>query len=72
MIPGMPDPEGFHNPPGTLYDAHFHGGGVRKRVTGRSLRGLRAPDVDWLWNFEQKRRATPDEIQKLCKGVSKR
>ena len=56
---------------GTLYDVHFKGGGVRKRVTGRSLRGLRAPDVDWLWNAEQKRRETPDEIQRLCKGASR-
>ena len=56
--------------PETLYDVHFKGGGVRKRVTGRSLRGLRAPEVDWLWAIEQKRRATPEELLKLCKGVS--
>jgi hypothetical protein len=54
--------------PDTLYDVHFKGGGVRMRVTGRSLRGLRAPKVDWLWNVEQKRRATPEELLKLCKG----
>jgi hypothetical protein len=54
--------------PETLYDVHFKSGGVRKRVTGRSLRGLRAPEVDWLWNVEQKRRAIPEELLKLCKG----
>ena len=54
------------------YNVMFKSGGVRKRVTGRSLRGLRAPEVDWLWCIEQKRRATPEELLKLCKGGSER
>jgi len=58
--------------PATVYDVHFKGGGVRKRVKGRSLRGLRAPKVDWLWNFDQKRRATPEELLNLCKGDQSR
>jgi hypothetical protein len=58
--------------PDSLYDVHFKSGGMRMRVTERSLRGLRAEEIDWLWFVEQKRRATPEEIQKLCKGVSKR
>jgi hypothetical protein len=62
----------YPDPPGTPhYTVMFKSGGVRKRVTERSLRGLRVAEVDWLWVVEQKRRATPDEIPKLCKGVSK-
>ena len=75
----VPNQIGGYNPrdgvpmtlPELLYNVIFKGGGVRKRVTGRSLRGLRASEVDWLWVIEQKRRATPEEILKLCKGVSK-
>ena len=63
----------YHNPPETPhYTVMFKSGGVRKRVTERSLRGLRASEVDWLWAVEQKRRATPEELLKVCKGVSKR
>jgi len=73
MMPDQPEPEGYRNPPETPhYTVIFKRGGVRKRVTGRSLRGLRAPEVDWLWNLEQKRCATPEELLKLCKGGSKR
>lgn len=70
---GKPAPEGHNNPPITPhYNVMFKGGGVRKRVTERSLRGLRTTEIDWLWVVEQKRRATPEEIPRLCKGVSKR
>ena len=55
--------------PEILYDVHFKGGGLRKLVTGRSLRGLKARKVDWLWNIERKLRATPEELLKLCNGV---
>ena len=72
MMPGEPKAEGYTVRPELLiYNVMFKSGGVRKRVTGRSLRGLRAPEVDWLWVVEQKRRATPEELLKLCKGVSK-
>lgn len=72
MMPGKADPAECNNPPETLhYNVMFKGGGVRKRVTGRSLRGLRASEVDWLWNIEQKRRAAPEELLKLCKGIPK-
>lgn len=53
----------YPDPPGTPhYTFMFKSGGVRKRVTERSLRGLRVAEVDWLWVVEQKRRATPDAL----------
>jgi hypothetical protein len=62
------DREGFYLPPGTpLYNIHFKGGGLHTRVTVRGFEGLRPENIDWVWIVVARRRASPDEICKLCK-----
>ena len=40
------------------------------RATQRDLCGRKHQDIDWIWIVEEKRRATPEEIKKLCtRGV---
>jgi hypothetical protein len=34
--------------------------------------GLEPQQIDWVWIVEEKHRATPDEVKKLCKAVPKR
>jgi len=41
-------------------------------VTVRGFEGLSPKDIEWVWIVEEKRRAAPDEIKKLCKTGSKR
>jgi hypothetical protein len=68
-----PDPDGYYCPPGTChYNIHFKGGVLRNRVTVRGFEGLPPANIEWVWIVEEKRRATPDEIRKLCKGSGKR
>jgi hypothetical protein len=43
---------------------------MRNRVTEHSLCGLRPADIDFVWIVEEQRRATPEEIRKLCKKKS--
>jgi hypothetical protein len=58
----------FYIPPGTpLYNVCFKGGALQGRMTVRGLEGLRAEQIDWVWMVDEKRRATPEEIRKLCK-----
>jgi hypothetical protein len=49
------------------YNVHFKNGRVENRVTTREIRGLRPVDVAWIWIVEFRRRATLEEIRKLCK-----
>lgn len=51
------------------YNVHFMSGSLENRVTKRAICGLRPMDIDWIWVVELRRRATPDEIRKLCKLV---
>ena len=58
----------YYRPRGApLYNVHFKDGSFTNRVTERALCGLRPVDISWVWDVEHRRRATPDEIQKLCK-----
>ena len=55
------------------YNVHFkNGSSLENRVTEHQICGLRPVDIDWVWILELRRRATPDEIQKLCKLSSDR
>ena len=57
-----------HEPRGTvLYNIHFKNGSLANRVTERALSGLRPVDIDWVWIVEERRRATREEVIKLCK-----
>jgi len=49
------------------YNVHFKDRSLANRVTKRALCGLRPVDIDWVWDVENRRRATPQEVQKLCK-----
>jgi hypothetical protein len=54
------------------YNVQFKTGLLANRVTERAMCDIRPADIDWLWIVEQKRRATPEEICKLCKLVHQR
>ena len=51
------------------YNVHFKSGSLQKRVLEREIRGLRPVDIDWIWIVELRRRATQEEILKMCKLV---
>ena len=52
---------------GTLsYNVHFKSGRIENRLLDREIRGLRPVDIDWVWIVERRRRATIDEIHRLC------
>ena len=58
---------------GTLrYNVHFKNGSTENRITEREIRGLRPVDIDWVWIVERRRRATPEEVSKLCEIGSNR
>jgi len=48
------------------YNIHFKNGNLENRVTEREIRGLRPIDIDWVWIVERRRRATPEEVSRLC------
>jgi|HubBroStandDraft_6_1064221.scaffolds.fasta_scaffold190516_3 hypothetical protein len=51
---------------------HFNiclvGGGVQTRLIARAFAILRPEQIEWVWIVEEKRRASADEIQLLCKA----
>jgi hypothetical protein len=51
------------------YNVCFKSGALLNRVTQRIICGLSPKDIDWIWNVEEERRATPEEIRTLCKPV---
>ena len=58
----------YFEPSGIVYyNVHFKNGSLENRVTGRAICGLRPVDIDWIWLVEERRRASPGEIKKLCK-----
>ena len=70
MPHGEIDNEGFYEPPGSEhYNIQLVGGGLLSRVTVRCFADLRPDMIEWVWMVEAKRRATPEEIQKLCAGT---
>jgi hypothetical protein len=48
------------------YNVHLSRGNSRNRVTERAISGLRPVNIDWIWIVELRRRATPEEVIKLC------
>jgi hypothetical protein len=63
----------FYQSPGTFhYNIQLKGGGLVNRVTMRGFEGLQSQQIDWVWIVEDQRRATPEEIRKLCKASPKR
>jgi hypothetical protein len=71
-MPRKLDQHTFYRSPGTpLYNVCFKGGALQARVTGRAFEGLRPEQIDWVWIVQEERRATPDEIRKLCKTPTK-
>ena len=62
----------YYEPRGTVhYNVHFKDGSLVNRVTERFLSSLYPVDIDWVWIVEERRRAAPDEIRKLCKPSPK-
>ena len=61
----------YYEPRGTVYNVHSKSGRLENRVTDRAISDLRAADIDWVWIVEGRRRATPEEIRRLCKGAPK-
>ena|ERR1035438_548994 len=71
-MPRKLDHDVFYRPPGTpLYNIFFKGGALQGRVTVRAFESLRPEQIDWVWMIDEKRRATQDEIRKLCKAPTK-
>jgi hypothetical protein len=67
-----PDKDEFYIPAGIpLYNVCFKGGALQGRRTVRGFEGLRPEQIEWVWIVDEKRRATPDEIRKLCKAPTK-
>jgi hypothetical protein len=57
----------MHSESGNLrYNVHFKNGSLEDRVTEREIRGLRPVDIDWVWIVERRRRATAEEVSRLC------
>ena len=57
----------YYEPRGTVhYNVHFKSGSLESRITERVIRGLRPVDIDWTWIVELRRRASQEEIRKLC------
>jgi hypothetical protein len=54
------------------YNVHFKNGNLENRIKERDIRGLRPVDIDWVWIVERRRRATPEEVNKLCEIGSNR
>ncbi len=54
------------------FNIQLNGGVLENRVTARGFEGLRPADIEWVLIVEEKRRATPDEIRKLCKNGQRR
>ena len=52
------------------YNLKYKSGALLNRVTARDICGIRPQDIEWIWIVEEKR-TPPEEIRKLCKGVSK-
>ncbi len=48
------------------YNVHLNRGNTRNCVTERAICGLRPANIDWIWIVELRRRATPEEVIKLC------
>ena len=71
-MPRKLDHDVFYRPSGTpLYNICFKGCALQGRVTVRDFEGLRPEQIDWVWMIDEKRRATQDEIRKLCKAPTK-
>lgn len=71
-MPRKLDQDVFYIPPGTpLFNICFKGGALQGRTTVRAFEGLRPEQIDWVWMVAEMRRATPGEIQKLCKSPAK-
>jgi len=61
--------EGFCVPPGAeLYNVQFVSGALLSRATARHFEGLKPEEIEWVWMVNAERRATPEEIKKLCAG----
>jgi hypothetical protein len=72
-MPRNRDDDMYYQPPEALhYNIQLKGGGLNNRVTMRGFEGLKPGDIDWVWIVEERRRATTDEIRKLCKGPPQR
>lgn len=57
----------YYESPGMFrYNVHFKSGRIENRLTEREICGLRPVDIEWIWIVECRRRATPDEVSKLC------
>jgi hypothetical protein len=54
------------------FNVHFKSGKIDNRLPKRAIRGLRSVDIDWIWIVELRRRATPEEVSKLCEISSSR
>ena len=68
--PGHLVPDIYNKSLGTQhYNVQFKTGALANRVTERAMCDIRLADIDWLWIVEQKRRANPEEIRKMCKGA---
>ena len=60
----------FFHPMGTAhYNIQLVGGALWNRVTARYFEGMKPEQIEWVWMVDAGRRATPEEIRKLCAGA---
>jgi hypothetical protein len=58
-----PAPDALH------YNVRFISGATATRVTARTLREIKSDQIEWIWMVEAQRRATREEIERLCRGI---
>lgn len=49
-----------------FFNIHLKNGSLYSQVTIRSFEGLNPDDIEWVWIWDIRRRATAKEIQLLC------
>lgn len=72
MPPGLDDDLYYRSPEALQYNMQLKGAALNNRVTARGFEGLQPQQIDWVWIVEERRRATADEIRKLCKAGLRR
>jgi len=73
MAARKPDREGNYVAPDTRhFNVCFKSGVLLNRVQRSIICCLSPKEIDWIWIVEEKRRATADEIRKLCEQSSNR
>jgi hypothetical protein len=62
----------FYRHPGSFrFNVRFKNGTLDTRVVAAYIEGRKPAEIDWIWILEARRKATPEEVKKLCAGTWK-